>query len=85
MTSEVFVSVLPREPRPPTDGPVRRGLILVEAYGERDTGVAVVEIPPEVLANLSAVAQLAGHGLLAEIQRRLTCPRPVVWGGRTAR
>lgn len=85
MTSEVYFSVLPREPDEPVERVTRRGLLFLEARAEHEAGMVMVEIPPEVMANLTAVGRLAGHGLLAEIQRRLTCPRPVVWRGRTAR
>ena len=85
MTTEVFWSKLPRESRGPIDLPHRRGLILIEAYDEGDAGVAMLEIPPQVLDSLTTLARLSGHGLLAEILQRLTCPRPVVWGGRNVR
>ncbi len=85
MTSEVFFSVLPRDPEEPAGPITRRGVIFVETRGERQAGLVMVEIPAEVMANLVTAGRLAGHGLLAEIQRRLCCPRPVVWRGRTAR
>ena len=85
MTTEVYWSTLPRGPVEPLDPPRRRGLILVEAHGEGAAGVAALEIPPEVLDDLVRLARLGGHGLVVEILRRLTCPRPVVWGGRSIR
>ncbi len=85
MSTEVFFSYLPRDPRSVRAGPRQRGLIMLEAHDGGDSKVAVIDIPPEVLANLTAVAALAGHGLLDEILRRLTYPRPVAWNGRTVR
>ena len=89
MTTEVFFSYLPRAPRDAPrnaqESPLRRGLILLEVHAGEEARLAVMDIPPEVLANLASAGRLAGHGLLEEILRRLTRPRPVVWGGRTAR
>jgi hypothetical protein len=85
MTSEVYFSVLPREPGEPADQATRRGVIFLEARADQKSGVVMAEIPPEVMANLYRAGRLAGHGMLAEIQRRLRRPRPVVWGGRTVR
>ncbi len=85
MTSEVFFSVLPREPREPASVTRRRCFVRVELVSERGLGSALMELPSEVLDDIEDAGRRAGHGLLGEIKKRLFLPRPVVWRGRTVR